>query len=185
MEKYKFIAIVGKSGSGKNTLQKVLVDKYGGNAVKKSTTRPRRDRETLNSNDFLTIEEFTEKMLNNKFIEATSFNNWFYGTDIDNLSIDKPNFAIIDPTGLDIIEQDERIKLLTIYIDVSDKNLLLRQLKREGKPNCDEIVRRFQADKKDFNNFQKYNLVFDNNDISIENSKDFNTLLTNLDNFIK
>ena len=28
---------------------------------------------------------------------------------------------------------------------------LLRQLNREENPNCDEIVRRFSADKKDFN----------------------------------
>lgn len=185
MNDYKFIAIIGKSGSGKNTLQNILVEHYGGNAVKKSTTRPRRQNESLDSNDFLTIEEFTQKMLHNNFIEATTFNNWFYGTDINNLSIEKPNFGIVDPTGLDIILQDNRLQVLTIYIDVSDKNLLLRQLLREDNPNCDEIVRRFQADKKDFNNFNNYNLIFDNNYSSIEDSKNFDILLSNLDNFIK
>ena len=50
-----------------------------------------------------------------------------------------------------------------IDIKASDKNRLLRALNREENPNVDEIVRRFLADKKDFQDldFQMYELQND------------------------
>ena len=42
--------------------------------------------------------------------------------------------------------------MLPVYIQVDEKTRLLRTLNREKNPDCEEICRRFLADKKDFKN---------------------------------
>lgn len=62
---------------------------------------------------------------------------------------------------------------MPIYIEVSDKIRLLRQLNRENNPNCAEICRRFFTDEQDFQK-EKYDFdyyTFDNekNELDISN----------------
>ena len=73
-----------------------------------------------------------------------------YGSAIDNLSKDKINIGIYDIRRIQQIIKNENIECYPIYIKSSDKTRLLRQLQREESPDCDEIIRRFIADKKDF-----------------------------------
>jgi hypothetical protein len=68
-------------------------------------------------------------------LEATCFNvvgdNWFYGTSIDDLTLDKINVGVFNPTAIEALVQDNRLKVLPIYISCVDKVRLLRQLERE------------------------------------------------------
>ena len=47
--------------------------------------------------------------------------------------------------------EDGLIDLTVYYVQASDKERLLRQLKREEDPDVKEIIRRFSADEQDFN----------------------------------
>ena len=96
-------------------------------------------------------------------IEATSFNNWFYGTAIDALSADKVNIGVFNPYSIDILKDREDIDLKVFYIKTEDKNRLIRQLNREKNPDVEEIIRRFKTDKEDFYdlNFYYFELVND------------------------
>ena len=62
---------------------------------------------------------------------------------------------------------------VTVYwITASDKTRLLRQLNREENPNVKEIIRRFGADVKDFENIN-----FDYIEINNETEEDLATAI--------
>ena len=152
--KYTIIAIMGKAGSGKDTLCRALLEepefKYA-KPIISCTTRPIRDNEK-NGVDyhFLTNEEFTNQVLSGDMIEATVFNTWCYGTSVNNLDEECINIGVFNPEGVELLRENPNIKLAVIYIEANDKTRLLRQLNREKNPDCHEIVRRFYADEDDF-----------------------------------
>jgi guanylate kinase len=153
MSQFKVLAIMGKAGSGKDTIAKELIkcfpDRF--ERVVSATTRPPREGE-INGVDyhFLTPAEFLSELDNNRMLEATCFNDWAYGTPITSLSETKINVLVLNPEGVNILGWDKRIDLKVAYIIASDKERLLRQLSREDNPDVDEIIRRFGTDRTDF-----------------------------------
>lgn len=153
MSKIKVVALFGKSGAGKDTVQRYLIDAYPNDAkgIVSCTTRPKRDYEQYGVDyHYLTTEKFAEKVLNGEMLEATEFNDWFYGTSITELDPEKINVGVFNPTGVEALIGDSRLDVLPIEIIASDKTRLLRALNREDSPNCSEICRRFFADEEDF-----------------------------------
>lgn len=158
MAKIKVVALYGKAGSGKDTVLRELIQsniEYNFHEIISCTTRPPREGEINHINyHFLTNEEFTEQVLNGDMLEATEFNNWFYGTPMLSLDPNKINIGVFNIAGLEALIEDPRIEVLPIEIWAPDKERLLRQLNREEKPNVEEICRRFFADKKDFDEWE-------------------------------
>ena len=159
MKRYKVIALCGKSGAGKDTLLREFLAHFPClHGIIKVTTRPRREYEKQDTDyHFISLEEFTAKLLNSEMIEAAVFNNWGYGTLIDDLKEDKINIGVFSPEAIRIINEDPRIDLEIIYITASDKERLIRQLDREENPDIEEIIRRYQTDKIDFLELEEYN----------------------------
>lgn len=158
--KIKIVALFGKSGSGKDTIKKLLLNQMNNtHNIISNTTRPQRDYEE-NGRDyfFIDVAEFTKKLLKGDILEATEFNNWFYGISKDSLDKDKINIGIFTPAGIDCLLENPNLNILPIYIQTNDKIRLIRQLNREENPNIGEIIRRYSADEKDF---QDNNLDFD------------------------
>lgn len=150
----KILAIMGKAGSGKDTIvRKIIKKNLIPNAVPivSCTTRPPRDYEVDGKDyHFITFEQFEEDILNHQMLEAQIFNNWGYGTRIQDLRSDKINIGVYTPSGVYDLSEDKNIDLCVVYIIADDKTRLLRQLNREDKPDVQEIVRRFGADEGDF-----------------------------------
>lgn len=156
MNDYNIIAIMGKAGSGKDTLLKALLQELTFTNIARPiiscTTRPIREGEVDGVDyHYLTKEQFTDQVLNGDMLEATVFNNWCYGTSLTNLSQNHLNIGVFNPEGVEILRDNKHINLFVIYIQADDKTRLLRQLNREGNPDCHEIVRRFGTDETDFN----------------------------------
>ena len=152
MSKIKVLALFGKSGAGKDTIQKWMVSKYDNcKGIVSCTTRPPRDYE-IDGVDyyFLTPDKFAEKVLDGSMLEAASFNGWFYGTAISELSEDKINVGVFNIKGVERLLEDNRIEVLPVYVKSFDRTRLLRNLSREEWPNCEEICRRFLTDEQDF-----------------------------------
>lgn len=154
MKKYKIIAVMGQAGAGKDSFVHALIaGNYFPEAkeIVSCTTRPIREHEVDGVNyHYLTNEEFADQVVNGEMLEATIFNNWCYGTSIKNLDENALNIGVFNPEGVEILQESNNIDLTVVYILAGDKVRLLRQLNREENPDCNEIVRRFGTDKKDF-----------------------------------
>jgi guanylate kinase len=149
---YKIIAIIGKAGSGKDTiLQKVLEKDCTLHEIVSCTTRPPREGEIDGINYFfLDPETFGDKVLKGEMLEATCFNDWFYGTGFESLRSDIWNIGVFNPAGIESLLHNKNVDVHVFYVQASDKTRLLRQLNRESDPDVNEIIRRFRADMLDF-----------------------------------
>lgn len=146
------IAIFGKSGSGKDTVKKFLLKSIENSQnIISNTTRPARDYEE-NGIDyyFLPVADFIKKITKKEMLEASLFNNWLYGTSIDSLDKNKINIGVFEPKGIRALLKKEELLVIPIYLDVTNKERLMRQLNREENPDCAEICRRFFTDEEDF-----------------------------------
>lgn len=177
----KIIALFGKSGAGKDTLLNMVMCAFMGqlHKITTTTTRPIRDYETQDKEyHFIDNITFAQKVLNGDMIEATSFNDWFYGTDIADLNEDKINIGVFNINAIECMLEDPRLDVYPILIYAKDKTRLIRILNREKDPDCAEVCRRFFADEKDFNDID-----FDYMKIKNENlSTDWIDTLTGLVN---
>ena len=156
MNKYKIIAICGKSASGKDTLLHMIMNNTALHEIVSCTTRPPREGEVDGVNYFfITLEEFARKDYSGEMLEVSHFRDWYYGTAIDGLDIDKINVGVFNPKGIVRLMRDDRIDLYVVLVQASNKCRLIRSLKREVNPDVDEIVRRYLADKEDFELFSQ------------------------------
>lgn len=153
MNKYEIIAIIGLSGSGKDTLLNTVCclapDQF--NKIIGTTTRPKRQGEIDGKNYwFIDDLDFKAGVINKEIIGPAEFNNWYYGTALENLSTEKPNIGVFNPEAIRFLIKYPNIDLSIIWLHTSDKQRLLRQLNREDVPDVNEIIRRFQADETNF-----------------------------------
>lgn len=176
MSKIKIVALYGKAGAGKDAvLQAVIKNSWAKdivNEIVSCTTRPPRQGEVNHINyHFISIEEFTQMVLNGDMLEATEFREWWYGTPLLSLNPDKVNIGVFNPAGLLAIMEDPRLDVIPIMIDASDKTRLLRQLNREDDPDVAEIIRRYQTDEKDFRAFDAEDLDWERHMFCIDNNQ--------------
>ena len=142
-----------KTESGKRYLNEII----------SCTTRPPREGEQ-NGIDyhFISYDDFRKKDL----LEYTTFRNWWYGTPTDSLDINKINIGVFNIAGIYQLTSSnlrKKVNCLPIYIKTNPKIRLLRQLQRENNPNCDEIIRRYLTDQKDFLNIPFEYKIIENN----------------------
>lgn len=147
----KVVALIGKAGSGKDTILHGIIDDNRFHEIVSCTSRPPREGEINGFNyNFLSKEEFMKLVDEGKMLEWTEFNGWCYGTQLSSLVEDKINIGVFNIAGVKALAANKDIDLKVYYIHASDKERLLRQLHREQKPNVKEIVRRFMTDETDF-----------------------------------
>ena len=83
-------------------------------------------------------------------LEATYFNDQFYGTSYESLRSDAINVGVFNPTGIESLLTHKDVEVEIFYIEASAKTRLIRQLNRENNPDVEEIIRRYKADEEDF-----------------------------------
>ena len=149
---YKIIALIGESGTGKDSLMKtILSERPDFHEIVACTTRPKREGEINGVNYFFyTPEKFGDMVLHDEMLECTVFNDWFYGTSYDSLRSDCINIGVFNPTAVEALVARPDVDIEIIRVCAESKTRLLRQLNREVSPDVDEIVRRYGTDKIDF-----------------------------------
>lgn len=154
MKKYKIIALIGESASGKDTILKAICNENNPfiHPIVSYTTRPPREGEVYGKDYyFITANEFANLILEEKMLEATVFREWCYGTGIDSLDENKINIGVFNPDGIELLSHLDNIDLFVYWLVATPKTRLLRSLNREANPDVDEIVRRYETDNDDFN----------------------------------
>ncbi len=171
MDKYKIVALFGPAGSGKDYIQRKIMETIWGKGhlhkIVPCTTRPQRENEKdgIDYHFIQTGEEFMNWENMHKWLEFKCFRGWWYGTSIDHLVKNKINIGTFNIQGIQSLLKNSECEVLPIYMYAYDKLRLIRQLMREKNPDCYEICRRFQTDKEDF---QKINFIYQ----TIENNTD-------------
>jgi guanylate kinase len=153
----KRIIIVGPGGSGKDVLRKRL-EKKGFKHSVSCTSRPMRDGEVDGIDYHFKDESY---FLNNRdqFIEMEIFNGWYYGT--RNGDFLKSDVLVITPGGVKSLPKDVIESSFIIYINPDEE---IRRERLEMRKDADSSERRIQADKKDFLEFDIFDLQIKNED---------------------
>ena len=151
MAKYKIAIIIGKTGSGKDSIFKGLQESETLHKVISTTTRPMREYE-VDGVDYYFIDkyDFFEQDNFDKFLDTSVFNGWYYGTNIDNLDENKINILVGDNSRLLDLLTNDSVEAIIFYIEAFDKERLMRCLTREEDPDVHEIIRRFVAEEEDY-----------------------------------
>jgi guanylate kinase len=152
MTVYKVLAFIGETSAGKDTLlNSVLSVDPQSYRIVSCTTRPPREKEVDGFDYyFLTDPEIKNEIMQNKFLELTSFNGWFYGTRISDLSKTRINIGVFNPEGIRKMLQRPDIDLRVIEVKADRELRRQRYLARDTKCDVAELERRLDADAKDF-----------------------------------
>lgn len=157
----KFIIIVGKTCTGKDTFVKELC-RLSEDIIelKNCTTRPKRN-ENENTYNFISPREMFKKLMNDELIECQEYNEWFYGTEKKAINEGKINVVslAIERANLyyDYLKEKNLLNnTLVIFMFASEQERVNRYIKRLIKDdkmnleNLSELVRRFKTEEKDY-----------------------------------
>lgn len=152
--KPKILAIYGMSAAGKDTFLNHLSNNFDLNKILLTTSRPPREKE-IDGIDYL-FKKKKDILRDDNFLWPIDYNNWIYAIANESIKDDKINVGIFNLYWMKKLfeDNDEHFDLMAIEVSASDKDRLMRSLRREKNPDCDEICRRFLADKQDFNDVE-------------------------------
>jgi len=141
------IVLAGASASGKTEAAKMLASKYGITKVITTTTRPMRVGEVHARDYFFVSEEEFKKMIeDDRFVEYTSYNGYYYGSTKDQIAPDK--CVVIDPAGLKAYIELNDDSIITFFLDSSEETRHKRMMERGDK--LENVISRLEHDKKAF-----------------------------------
>jgi len=148
----KRIILVGKGGSGKDYLRKELQN-LGYKYCISHTTRPPRTEEVEGKDyHFISLDTAIRKfILEEKFYEWVVFNEWIYGTSLDEFY--SSNLFIMTPSGIAKLKTEDRKESYIIYLDIDEKT---RKERLSLRNDADILERRLAADKLDFDGFDDF-----------------------------
>ena len=158
----KIYYMMGKSSSGKDTIYKdIRKDLPELKTLTLYTTRPMREGEKDGVEYYFVTDEILEKYREEgKIIELrtyqTVYGDWKYATiDDGQINLDENDYLMIGTleSYIKTKEYYGKENLIPLYIEVEDKERLMRAIVREQQqdhPGDEEVCRRFLADQKDF-----------------------------------
>lgn len=191
----KIVILMGKSGSGKDTIYARLIKEnpYQLQKIVTCTTRPIRDGEMEGREYyFKTLEQMYQIEQQKQIVELrtyqTMFGPWHYFTGAQNIDLEAHNYITINTlVGYDqFVSYYGKENILPILLLMDDGIRLQRALDREKtqiSPKYEEMCRRFLADAKDFSleNIQKRNIgsdhIIDNSSTVEETVQKVNKIL--------
>ncbi len=160
------LLISGTGGAGKNTVIQGMLSKEGYKFISSYTTRERRDVDTPNQYQYITKEEFEEKIKTNEIFEYDIFNDNYYGTSrklfLDGLKEAKVVLKDISVMGYKNIEEElgDQMEIMAVFLTETKKVLKDRLVNRGEKP--EKIKGRLKLYKKEQAQIPNYHYVIRN-----------------------
>jgi guanylate kinase len=167
--KIQKVILCGAGASGKDYIGKQLISKYGYKYSVSCTTRPPRSTEKDGVDyHFITLEDFQTKIKNGEFKEYNVFKeNWHYGT--LNTEFEQATLFIMTPSGVRALTEEERKQFIIIYFNTPEE---VRRERLKMRKDADDVERRIEADKKDFEGFNLHHCEVTIPDATVEDIYD-------------
>ncbi len=178
MENY-IIALLGKSGCGKDTVLKEI-EKLGYKRIVSCTTRPKRQGEVegfdyyfLNEHDFMSkANDFIEYRQYTTFDSNDQPDIWRYGIERKEVDLAKHKYVVVvDYKGFNDLKMFSN-RVFGIYIDAPAEQRLERAKQRDPNFSLKEWGRREEDDKQVFKNLSGINAIVYNEDGYLEKTMD-------------
>lgn len=155
------VILVGASGTGKDSVAKILKERYDYKTVISCTTRKPREEE-IDGVDyhFISIEAFEEIMSTGGFVEVDKYSgDRYYGSSVVDYSMDCDCVKILTPNGVrQFVENynvtDYYIVYLYSPLAVKCKRYIEREKKNFNIDMLIELMRRSIADEEMFRGFE-------------------------------
>ena len=162
--KNKVIILLGKSASGKSTIEKRLESvEIGTRAISTTTRKPRTNEKNGVDYYFVTEDEFNKSLENGEFVENSEYpmvsGNAKYGINKKHIDLDSNNvIAVLNPDGMrQIVGRLGKENIVSIYIKRNDRDRVISALSRDESDlleTLEEVLRRVKADKIDFDGIE-------------------------------
>lgn len=159
----KRLILVGRGGSGKDHLRKML-EEIGFKYCVSHTTRPPREGE-VNGKDYWFINTTDILKTSDLFYESVYFNDWFYGTSLG--EFESSNLFIMTPNGISKIKPSDRKESIIVYLN-PDSEIIRKRMVERLDPK-DSVDRRIGSDNFDFMHFKDYDLEINDPFFKVEN----------------
>ena len=173
-KEHVLLCVLGRTGSGKDSVTNKLCDRTGLKAITSYTTRPRRENE--GETHIFTTEEVYEQMQAEGVVAAyTNIAGYYYWTTIDQLYDN--DIYIIDYRGVQTLRELNLpgIRFVTVFINVPDKVREERALNQRKDDKVKFRTRNF-AEREQFREMLK-NADFDYAVSNIELPKAYSVLI--------
>lgn len=179
----KIFLIVGRTGSGKDTLVNQIAEKYNMNVLKSYTTRPKRTEEK-DTHIFIREEDFEEdfEIYKEQIVAYTEIDGYRYFSTYDQLN--KANFYIVDPNGIKTLKGKYNLynfNFVVIYIYATDTIRNARAIhQRKDRPEI--FNSRNQDEDLQFSTFEQlseYDYIIDNSGAITKSILEFEKILHN------
>ena len=188
------------SGAGKSSIAKNILDKDENIQLSISYTTRKKRKDEVKGKDYnyISINEFKEKIKSNYFLEwAKVFDN-YYGTP-KNIVQDKISNGIdvlfdIDWQGTQQLSENDGFDLVSIFILPPSKKILETRLKTRAQDTTFEVTKRMSQASDEISHYMEYSYVIVNDDLENASNQVFSILnaerlkrkrFINLNDFIK
>lgn len=152
--KKKVIIIIGRSAAGKDTIAKIISERYQIPIAISTTTRPMRSNETDGVNyHFVSDDEFDKLDL----VESRTYNTiqdgkptiWKYGLTFEAIDITSHSvITVVDTDGMEAIQNYVgKENTISFYINSPFKERIIRAMARDLNFEEEEFQRREDADR--------------------------------------
>jgi len=166
------LILLGPSASGKTESAKIMINRYPISRVVTCTTRPKRINE-IDGFDyhFLTENDFQEKAKEHYFAETATYNDYLYGTPINEINDDK--LIILEPQGLKSFLHLKMNSIVAIFLKTKESCRIERMQARRDKP--EDILKRIDSDRIDFDlsKIEGLDLIVDTTDMKLSELADY------------
>jgi len=150
----RLVCIVGKSGSGKDTIVEAIIKNSNYIVMTPCTTRPMREgEEERRPYHFITDEQVDKEMIAKTIFHSVE-GDWYYGFTKEVLDKDKNYIAVVNPAQVkdicDMYQKDFRIIIVSIETDEETRIIHAINREEKNKRNFEELCRRIKTDAFDF-----------------------------------
>ena len=160
------LALIGKSGAGKTTIEDTLISKFGFQRAISHTSRDKRVNDVEGVNYyFVSKEEMEELWSQGKLVERIDYMGNIYGFVESECKSDR--VVAVVPDGLRQLNERKDLGIISFYLDVSSETRKARMLGRGDAP--ESVEKRLITDEEVFVNVESMvNYVLNNDDKTID-----------------